>query len=366
MNVHYMTESDDHHHDEEIDLKCLTMNKDDDDDDGCIHSKEKFLNKSIPNKLFSEWKLVLDLVVQVANLLAVFFLVVWVIFSIKENHSAEPSKDVQELQQEHQQHSRYPSNPEPIMYGHVHMAKTGGTTINGKMALYYERVCGNKGYSYDFERINQRHAAGKDIEHWYHNRGTRDNLGVNAKILDEVGYEDCEYLSSERTYDFWIHAFANWSVPVELHVPCRDPVDHLMSSCNHNHQHFDCHRQRSEKDIAALVDKCLWHGRFSMDLLKVDNFAVKCFPFYRFDDYINEIMGRRLQRKRIPPANEYIQRDTNKPRNKAKECIWQDKELRAKVHKYLVENVDHYSFCDQCMGSKDDLFYHFDDDETAS
>lgn len=29
-----------------------------------------------------------------------------------------------------------------IIYGHVHMAKTGGSSINGRLALQFERVCG--------------------------------------------------------------------------------------------------------------------------------------------------------------------------------------------------------------------------------
>ena len=36
-----------------------------------------------------------------------------------------------------------------VVYGHVHMAKTAGTEINGELAMHFERVCGNKGYSYD-------------------------------------------------------------------------------------------------------------------------------------------------------------------------------------------------------------------------
>lgn len=34
------------------------------------------------------------------------------------------------------------------LYGHVHMAKTGGTSINGILANKFERVCGHKGESH--------------------------------------------------------------------------------------------------------------------------------------------------------------------------------------------------------------------------
>ena len=41
-------------------------------------------------------------------------------------------------------------------FGHVHIAKTGGTTLNGVLAMKYQRICGNKGYSYDYYQANKR------------------------------------------------------------------------------------------------------------------------------------------------------------------------------------------------------------------
>ena len=37
------------------------------------------------------------------------------------------------------------NNSKNIIYGHVHMAKTGGTNVNGILANKFERVCGHKG-----------------------------------------------------------------------------------------------------------------------------------------------------------------------------------------------------------------------------
>ncbi len=42
-----------------------------------------------------------------------------------------------------------------VIYGHVHMAKTMGTTINGNLSMHYERICGHKGYSYDAYNTNE-------------------------------------------------------------------------------------------------------------------------------------------------------------------------------------------------------------------
>ena len=35
------------------------------------------------------------------------------------------------------------------IFGHIHVAKTGGSSINVMLANKFERVCGHKGYSYD-------------------------------------------------------------------------------------------------------------------------------------------------------------------------------------------------------------------------
>jgi hypothetical protein len=42
------------------------------------------------------------------------------------------------------------------IYGHLHFPKTAGSSLNSLMASKYERVCGNKGYSYDSYQHNSR------------------------------------------------------------------------------------------------------------------------------------------------------------------------------------------------------------------
>ena len=66
-------------------------------------------------------------------------------------------------------------------------------------------------------------------------------------------------------------------------------------------------------------------------------------------------MEGKLQTKKV--TSDYVHRDTNGKRDKYSECIWDSNaELRDKVTTYLVQNYDYYSFCDSCIGSKDDLF----------
>eukprot|EP00980_Cylindrotheca_fusiformis_P031805 scaffold27013_cov122-Cylindrotheca_fusiformis.AAC.1 len=117
----------------------------------------------------------------------------------------------------------------PVLYGHVHMAKTGGTSLNGMLANRFTRVCGNKGYSFDAYNANlrakQKEANGERVvsEHEPRDR-------IKPAIMNEIGFHDCDFISQELPYDLWIKHFGDskfFGIPMELHVPCREPLDHL-------------------------------------------------------------------------------------------------------------------------------------------
>ena len=42
-------------------------------------------------------------------------------------------------------------------------------------------------------------------------------------------------------------------------------------------------------------------------------------------------------------------------RNKEEECIWYNDEVRAKVDKFLLEEIPYYQLCDRCMGSENEI-----------
>lgn len=123
-----------------------------------------------------------------------------------------------------------------LLYGHLHMAKTAGTSVNVNFSLTFERVCGHKGYSYDAWRTNLRvRKAGGNVSNQTDLLALVPGLGaysrarVHESLMDEIGFEDCDWISHETAYPFW----TRFQVPLELHVPCRDPIDHLLSQCNH-------------------------------------------------------------------------------------------------------------------------------------
>lgn len=109
------------------------------------------------------------------------------------------------------------------LYGHVHMAKTAGTTLNGELAARYERVCGHKGYSYDFYRSNNRTRAaeGASSSSFPADSFSKLKAGFNRgrvppNVMREIGFEGAR-LPVADARDAWV--FPNWPhtiVPVFL------------------------------------------------------------------------------------------------------------------------------------------------------
>ena len=239
-----------------------------------------------------------------------------------------------------------------VIYGHVHMAKTGGTYLNGFLANNYERVCGHKGYSYDAYQANERFIKDPVANKMRGDRYTRDR--VDYGIIREIGFEDCDYISNERPSKFWIQFNNFHNTTMELHLPCRNPIDHLMSQCNYQGLDFNCQQNMTDKKFTKNVQRCLvMMNRYNDTLKNLKNINLKCYNFrQQFTGYIDYISSK-LQPRRF--VSKYKQRETNRPRVKEKECIWKDEGLMQRVRDYLVNNVDYYRHCDQCIGSDDDL-----------
>ena len=253
-----------------------------------------------------------------------------------------------------------------VIYGHIHVGKTGGTSLNGLLANRFERVCGHKGYSYDAyaanEKAKQHIATSNDSI-------ASVNLNFNMKhdrifhpTMEEIGYEDCDYVSSERysTYEFFIDHFGNRTfhgLQMELHVPCRDPIDHLMSKCNMQHKQINCTYQGNnytvfKQSVMNCIDRNMDRYHHT---LKTHFSHIKCYDYRKqFTSYM-EYMTTRLQPRRIV-STPYIQRDTNPPRNKTDECIWNHPDLMQMTRTYLLKAFDWHQFCwEECMGSDNEI-----------
>ena len=177
------------------------------------------------------------------------------------------------------------------LYGHVHMAKTAGTSLNGIMANTFERVCGHKGYSYDAFNDNVRAAkivaTGGDAKPG--TNGGRDR--IFEKEMKTIGFDDCDWVSNEINWRFWSRMFGDskfHSFDMELHVPCRDPIEHLMSQCNHLHRELNCDADTDEEYFKSVED-CFVAVRDRYNHKLKHHFNVKCYDFSeQFTGYLFE------------------------------------------------------------------------------
>ena len=288
---------------------------------------------------------------------------------------------LEELKLNHTASTVSPSNPVgyvryPKIFGHLHYAKTAGTEINGELAAHFERVCGHKGSSHDAYQFQVRYRR-EQVPPPPHHQNTRAtsttdgssstkfiseamtsqdciakayptyNRGrVPENIMLERGFEDCDWISIESSWEMWAQILPDY--PIELHVPCRDPIEHLMSQCNQKGKVFDCNSMNLRKEVYGCLVGWI---RFDNGLQNDTHLSLKCFdpvPIRPYLDYI----GQFLERKRI--ENDYISRATNPTRNKTTECIWTRTDLHRQVRQ-LLTRLDYYRFCATCMGSEDDL-----------
>jgi len=223
------------------------------------------------------------------------------------------------------------------VFGHVHMAKTAGSEINDMLASRYERVCGNKGASSWMAQYVRDKNAG---------------LSPRRPQPETFGFDDCDYISLEQDASDWNHTL-NQTGPLEMHVPCRDPIEHVLSQCNFHDRKFKCSKNKTELAIAARYCIFQMHRFPEHDTSWMER---KCFNPIPVENYV-EYMGQFLQprRKEVP----YYHPVMNKPRDKGSECLETDLEAQAYVRELLITRYPYYRFCNECIGSTNDLLAHW-------
>mmetsp|Transcript_1132 Transcript_1132/g.1517 ORF Transcript_1132/g.1517 Transcript_1132/m.1517 type:complete len:270 (-) Transcript_1132:108-917(-) len=223
--------------------------------------------------------------------------------------------------------NRQAENPNNVLYGHIHIARTGGTSLNRQIATNYERVCGNKGFT--------NHLRFKYIK--------------NNNLMESTNFDECDFISTEKDYTFW-DQFEHQGRPVELHVPCKNPVSHLMSMVNYDGKAFGC-----GDGIAKQIDDVSHYvtHRFSQTLSQKENFALKCFDTSNTDKYV-EYMAHNLEYTKINRL--YKEMEKKKFHLQEDECVWEYPKMMDFIRKYMIDHFDYYAFCEECIGSTNDLF----------
>lgn len=247
--------------------------------------------------------------------------------------------------------------PDDKIYGLIHIVKSGGTYVNQALANRFRGVCGNKGTSFHRYRFNEILLT----------NNTQQVSDATSKFWDikaqdfaaDNGFEECDYISLETSSWFWKKTFPGGKLhdtPIELHVPCRETVDHILSSCSWLNVSLDCNIPAREL-FEIMEKKCLiWSARYNHNLRQ--DFDVKCYDNDKTDEYV-QFMSRLLQPRRFESRPFVYFRTRWGNRDKDNECIWSRQDLLNEMERYFLSgnNVSHhyYQFCNECLGSENDL-----------
>ena len=203
------------------------------------------------------------------------------------------------------------------LIGHVHMAKTAGTTINGILALNFHNVCGHKGYSLTYSAYQKKSKGSPPI----------GEGRVMPGEMNHRGFEDCDWISHEINWQFWL----TLPRPLELHVPCRDISEHLLSIANHQNLQFNC--QADGRSEFNRVVSGFNFDRYDDKLVNTEGINAYCFDPNNYVPY----MSTRLRPKR--KLTKYVHRHNNKKRTLA--CLPPGLIEAALEHPY-------YKYCSNC------------------
>lgn len=240
------------------------------------------------------------------------------------------------------------------IYGFIHIAKTGGTYVNEVLANAYQGVCGNKGSSLYYYRLNELIVANNTP-----NLSDARKEFFSVAPNNFIGFEECDYITMEDSFHFWNSTFPRGKLhgtPIELHVPCRRTIDHILSSCSWMSVSLDCNT--SQNELFEIVEKkCLVHGDRYHHNLRQD-FDVKCFDNDKTSEYV-QYMSRRLQPRRFESKPFVYYRGRWGDRDKDSECIWSRPDLLQEMARHFLSGQmlshHYYQYCNECLGSENDL-----------
>lgn len=192
----------------------------------------------------------------------------------------------------------------------------------------------------------------------------------NCLDLYQGQYSDnCDYISTKYGLSWWINQ--DWDSQMKIHVPCKDPINLLMSHCfwprekekrsqNGTKIGWDCSPERmTDAGIKKQITK-MHSSKWSRHKVQpkfrsqgqADNMTLKCFDNNAtFDGYIN-YMDRRLKHRDNPIE---INMCHPRLRNRTTECIWKDPTLQERVKAALKKRYYYFQFCENCLLSSNNL-----------
>ena len=244
----------------------------------------------------------------------------------------------------------------PTIFFHAHLAKTAGSTFNRIVARRYYGVCGHKGYSFAQKYSDETHGQ-TDSAH--------PGFGldrVHPTRMSEWGYQNCAFISHETSWQdlgniandtVWYMDGPNISstrVPqTKLLVPCRDPVDHLLSQCNHMGQNFT-NLAISLGNCASVIASCqLAWKRYDHRLIPYFD-KVVLFEYEAFDSVIQHLDESLPKRVFDLDDSSHGFYRTNKGRSREKE-VFTPQCPEGELREALLQAWSYYRLCDAFLGT---------------
>ena len=152
-----------------------------------------------------------------------------------------------------------------------------------------------------------------------------------------------------------------------MHLPCRDPIDMLVSHCFTGEQPkgWDCKPGITVPEIDEQIFRCLGKGdnsildkQFGLKFLRLlknreSNATVKCYDDDQTLDNYVDYMDQRLEH-REPIVQINMCRASNPLA--AASCLYEDENLRAKVKRRLLNYYYYFKYCQRCLPTSNNLF----------
>jgi hypothetical protein len=231
----------------------------------------------------------------------------------------------------------------PEIFFHVHLAKTAGSTVNRVVARRYYGVCGHKGYSFS-----------QNLEDTVRNTTDATFKGygldrVHPTRMQSWGLHNCVFISHEiavPAFTRMVQLTVFLNVTKTGIIPCREPLDHLLSQCNHKGVNLT-KLSSNNSTCAEIVSRCsvAWN-RYDDSLLDVFDRVI----LFKYDDF--DALLARLDRtvpRRVIALEDKKYFRTNRPRNTQNEEFGMSCSIST-LREHLMRKWSYYRLCDNFLG----------------
>jgi hypothetical protein len=239
----------------------------------------------------------------------------------------------------------------PTIFFHAHLAKTAGSTLNRLVARRYYGVCGHKGYSFAQKYSDETHGRtdsahpGFGLDRVHPDRMNEWGWHNCALISDEVPWQRLGNIANDTVWYMDGPNISSARIPqTKLLVPCRDPVDHILSQCNFVNQNFS-KLATSLGNCSSVIDRCkVQWNRYDHRLLSYFD-KVVLFQYDKLDSVIQHLDESLPKRVFDLDDSSLAFYRTNKDRVKESE-IFTPQCSEGELREALLQAWSYYRLCD--------------------